>query len=103
MEFLSSLDLFCVPTTYAEPKGLFLLEAAALGLKYVAPDHGAFPELHQRLQHGWLYQHDSMSDLIGTLEQACDTRPARENPSDRTLREIDIETHAERLWRVLNA
>jgi len=103
MEFLSSLDLFCVPTTYAEPKGLFLLEAAALGLKYVAPDHGAFPELHQRLQHGWLYQHDSLSDLISTLEQACDTRPSRENPSESMLREIDIETHAERLWRVLNA
>jgi len=103
MEFLSSLDLFCVPTTYAEPKGLFLLEAAAIGLMYVAPDHGAFPELHQRLKQGWLYQHDSMSQLISTLEEACDTRPSRENPSEGMLREIDIETHAERLWGVLDA
>ena len=103
MEFLSSLDLFCVPTTYAEPKGLFLLEAAALGLKYVSPDHGAFPELHRRLQNGWLFQHDSVPDLIATLEVACDTRPTREIPSEVTLREIAIETHAERLWRVLQA
>lgn len=44
-DFLHGLDLFCVPTTYREPKGLFVLEALAAGLPVVAPAHGGFPEL----------------------------------------------------------
>lgn len=43
--FLHELDLFSVPTTYQEPKGLFVLEALAAGLPVVAPAHGGFPEL----------------------------------------------------------
>jgi glycosyltransferase involved in cell wall biosynthesis len=43
--FLQSLDLFSVPTTYAEPKGMFLLEALANGVPVVQPGHGAFPEI----------------------------------------------------------
>lgn len=42
---LQSFDVFSVPTTYADPKGLFLLEAMANGLPVVAPNHGAFPEI----------------------------------------------------------
>ena len=45
VEFLRSLDLLSVPTTYREPKGLFVLEALAAGVPVVQPDHGAFPEL----------------------------------------------------------
>jgi glycosyltransferase involved in cell wall biosynthesis len=45
--FLSTLDVFCVPSPYHEPKGLYLLEAMAAGVPVVAPDHGAFPELMQ--------------------------------------------------------
>jgi glycosyltransferase involved in cell wall biosynthesis len=48
VRFLQGLDVFCVPTTYQEPKGLYVLEALAAGTPVVAPDHGAFPELlHQ--------------------------------------------------------
>ena len=43
--FLSSLDVFSVPTDYHESKGLFLLEAMASGLPVVQPRHGAFPEM----------------------------------------------------------
>ena len=49
VQFLKGLDLFCVPTTYADPKGIFLLEAVASGVPYVMPDHGAFPEIHDRV------------------------------------------------------
>jgi glycosyltransferase involved in cell wall biosynthesis len=43
--FLRELDVFSVPTTYTEPKGLFLLEAMACGVPAVQPRVGAFPEI----------------------------------------------------------
>jgi glycosyltransferase involved in cell wall biosynthesis len=45
LAFLHRLDVFSVPTTYREPKGLFVLEALAAGVPVVLPSHGAFPEL----------------------------------------------------------
>ena len=45
LDFFRSVDLFCVPTAYEEPKGLYVLEAMAAGVPVVASDHGAFPEL----------------------------------------------------------
>jgi glycosyltransferase involved in cell wall biosynthesis len=107
LQFLQGIDLFCVPTTYADPKGLFLLEAAVVGLPYVMPDHGAFPEVHERLQQTgmspsrWLYQHGSMSSLIETLEVALESSPARTSPHPALVRELDISTHASRLMSVL--
>ena len=43
--FLHALDVFSLPTTYREPKGLTVLEALAAGVPVVQPAHGAFPEL----------------------------------------------------------
>ncbi len=54
LEFLSGLDIFTVPTTYRDPKGLFVLEALAAGVPVVQPDHGAFPELLQLTGGGCL-------------------------------------------------
>lgn len=54
LRFLQSLDLFCVPTVYREPKGLYLLEAWANGVPAVQPAHGAFPELVERSGGGVL-------------------------------------------------
>lgn len=45
IRLLQSFDVFTVPTTYPDPKGLFLLEAMANGLPVIAPNHGAFPEI----------------------------------------------------------
>lgn len=70
LEFFRQCDVLCVPTTYEEPKGLFVLEAAAAGVPYVLPDHGAFPELHARLEHGWLYRADDQDDLVAKLKMA---------------------------------
>ena len=44
-EFLRTLDVFCVPSPYHEPKGLYLLEAMAAGVPVVVPAHGALPEI----------------------------------------------------------
>lgn len=102
LDFLRSLDLFCVPTVYAEPKGRFLLEAVCTGLPYVMPDHGAFPELHRRIAsqaghpQGWLYAHDSLDDLVAVLDAAIASHPRRE-ASESLRNELDIQTHTGRL------
>jgi glycosyltransferase involved in cell wall biosynthesis len=113
--FLSSLDLFCVPTTYTEPKGLFLLEAIAAGVPYVQPNHGAFPEIHQRvhsdqddpsLSRGRLFDAGSEEDLVSKLSESIvdkdriGARRRKEHESIDLLTELDINTHAA---RVLNA
>ena len=108
VRYLKSLDLFCVPTEYADPKGIFLLEAVAAGLPYVMPDHGAFPEVHQRLGRfrsqgfsGALFQHDSAKDLVTELELALEQSPHRSEASSELLVELEISTHAKRLLAVL--
>ena len=45
VEFLKSIDIFSVPTSYREPKGLYVLESWANGVPVVQPRHGSFPEL----------------------------------------------------------
>lgn len=107
-KFLSSINLFCVPTTYTEPKGLFLLEAIAAGVPYVQPDHGAFPELHRRVQaidegrrFGTLFQADSIDDLSAKLFQAIQSNASFETVSQKVLDEIDIQKHAERVLECL--
>lgn len=45
VNFLKSIDILSVPTTYHEPKGLYVLEALANGTPVVQPSHGSFPEL----------------------------------------------------------
>ncbi|MCY2981879.1 MAG: glycosyltransferase family 4 protein [Planctomycetota bacterium] len=107
-KFLSSIDLFCVPTTYAEPKGLFLLEAIASGVPYVQPDHGAFPELHQRLlkvsdKHlmGRLFRADSMDDLCAKLLDSIPANGRTSTVDPSILEEIGIAKHAQRVLDVL--
>lgn len=53
--FLRSLDLFSVPATYREPKGLSVLEALANGVPVIQPDHGAYPEMLARTGGGVLF------------------------------------------------
>ena len=45
IDFLNSIHVLSVPTSYPEPKGLFVLEALANGVPVVVPRHGGFPEL----------------------------------------------------------
>src|SRR5262249_22156329 len=40
VRFLQGLDVLSVPTTYREPKGLYVLEALANGVPVVQPAHG---------------------------------------------------------------
>ena len=63
VEFLHELDVLSVPTTYKEPKGLFVLEAMAAGVPVVQPRHGAFPELIERAGGGLLVRPDDPDAL----------------------------------------
>lgn len=129
-EFLKSIDLFCVPTVYQEPKGLFLLEAVAAGVPYLQPRHGAFTELHARFsnhasnyQHGFLFEpsrnlsesnnSDSETSSLfiptsapaGQLEQQLE-RCIQQNISRyqvpaELLEEIDISKHADRFLELI--
>lgn len=65
--FLQGLDAFSVPSPYAEPKGLYLLEALANGLPCVQPRHGAFPEVLQRTGGGLLFEPNDARALAEQL------------------------------------
>jgi len=65
--FLSAADVFCVPSPYAEPKGLYLLEAMACGLPVVSPRHGAFPEVLEKTGGGLLFEPNDPASLADRL------------------------------------
>ena len=54
VEFLRALDLFAVPATYDDPKGLSLIEAMACGVPVVAARRGTYIELIERTGGGVL-------------------------------------------------
>lgn len=68
VDFLKSLDVLSVPTTYREPKGLSILEALANGVPVVQPAHGAFPELIEATQAGLLFEPGNLDDLNAKWE-----------------------------------
>ncbi len=61
--FLRSIDVLSVPSPYAEPKGLYLLEAMANGVPVVSPRHGAFPEIMAQTGAGMLFEPNDMESL----------------------------------------
>jgi len=66
--FLNRIDVLSVPTTYRDPKGLFVLEAMANGTPVVQPRHGAFPELLEATGGGLLADPDSPGSVAEHLE-----------------------------------
>jgi glycosyltransferase involved in cell wall biosynthesis len=69
VEFLQGLDVLSVPTTYREPKGLYVLEALANGVPVVQPRHGSFPELVELTGGGLLVNPDDPQDLANGLRR----------------------------------
>jgi glycosyltransferase involved in cell wall biosynthesis len=109
LDFFHQIDLLSVPTTYREPKGLFVLEAAAAGIPYIQPDHGAFPELHQRLRAGWLFpagnQPAYVAQLQAAIDQVRDNRQAvgddKGDSRERIRHEVSIQQMATRILEVV--
>ncbi len=76
LKFLQSIDVLSVPAPYRDPKGLFVLEALAAGVPYVQPAHGAFPELHEHHNGGFLFDPESPSELADRLAEVLADRAA---------------------------
>jgi glycosyltransferase involved in cell wall biosynthesis len=69
VDFLRSLHVLSVPTTYQEPKGLYVLESMANGVPVVQPRHGAFPELLEATGGGVLVEPGDTAGLARTLRE----------------------------------
>ena len=63
IRFLQNLDVLCVPSTYHEHKGIYLLEAMANGVPVVQPRRGAFPEIIAKTSGGLLVEPDDCERL----------------------------------------
>jgi len=63
VDFLRSLSLLSVPGPYAEPKGIFVLEAMANEVPVVQPRHGAFPEIIAKTGGGILVEPNNVDSL----------------------------------------
>jgi len=78
VRFLQGLDVLSVPTTYREPKGLYVLEALANGVPVVQPRHGSFPELIERTGGGLLVEPDDPQALARGLRRLLDEPAQRD-------------------------
>lgn len=69
LDFLKSIDVLAVPTTYKEPKGIFVLEALASGVPVLMPEHGSFPETLAELGGGLLHRPEDAAHLAERLHE----------------------------------
>ncbi len=78
INFLNNLHVLSVPTTYKEPKGLYVLEALANGVPVVQPRHGAFPELIAATGGGILVDTESPAAIAEGILQLMEDANHRE-------------------------
>jgi glycosyltransferase involved in cell wall biosynthesis len=77
VRFLQGIDVLSVPTTYREPKGLYVLEALANGVPVVQPAHGSFPELVEHTGGGILVETDNPQALAEGLHRILEDHELR--------------------------
>ncbi|MCS6866987.1 MAG: glycosyltransferase family 4 protein [Gemmataceae bacterium] len=97
--FLRTLDVLCVPTTYREPKGLYVLEAWANGVPVVLPAHGAFPELVEATGGGLLVAPDSVEELADGLRRMLTDADLRGRAGQAGAAAVRQRFHAEIMAR----
>jgi glycosyltransferase involved in cell wall biosynthesis len=78
VKFLRSLDVLSVPTTYHEPKGLYILEAWANGVPVVQPRHGSFLELIEATGGGLLVEPGDPAALAAEIRRLLDDHDLRD-------------------------
>jgi glycosyltransferase involved in cell wall biosynthesis len=94
VRFLQGLDVLSVPTTYREPKGLYVLEALANGVPVVQPRHGSFPELIEATGGGLLVNPDDPRDLAGALCRLLEDTGRREELGRKGKEAVYARFHA---------
>jgi len=90
VRFLEGLDLLSVPTTYRDPKGLYVLEALACGVPVVQPGHGSFPELIEATGGGMVVEPNdaaSLAEGLATLLRDTGRRQALGRAGRRVIHE----------------
>src|SRR5207249_1779486 len=94
VRFLQSLDVLSVPTSYREPKGLYVLEALANGVPVVQPRHGSFPELIEATGGGLLVNPNDPAQLAQGLRQLMDKPQLRNDLGQRGKQAVHQYFHA---------
>ena len=67
LAFLQALDIFAVPATYDDPKGLSLVEAMACGVPVVSTKRGTYVELIERTGGGVVTAPDDLDAFASEL------------------------------------
>jgi glycosyltransferase involved in cell wall biosynthesis len=97
VKFLQSIDVLSVPTTYREPKGLYVLEALANGTPVVQPRHGSFPELIAATGGGLLVEPGDADELASAFHRLHDDPELRANLARQGQQAVRERFHAERM------
>jgi glycosyltransferase involved in cell wall biosynthesis len=97
VRFLHDIDVLSVPTTYREPKGLYILEALANGVPVVQPRHGSFPELVDATGGGLLVEPNSPEELAQALRRLMDDSALRFELARKGQEAVQQRFHAERM------
>jgi glycosyltransferase involved in cell wall biosynthesis len=99
VRFLRSIDVLSVPTTYREPKGLYVLEALANEVPVVQPRHGAFPELVAATGGGVLVEPENPAALAAGLRSLLEDPTARRQLGEDGKKSVFARFTAERMAR----
>ena len=94
LNFLSSLDVFSVPTDFLEPKGLYALEAMAAGVPVIAPAHGAFVELINSSGGGILTMPKSAKAWADAAERLVRDADLRERLAQKGQQSVHLHRNA---------
>jgi glycosyltransferase involved in cell wall biosynthesis len=97
VRFFHSIDVLSVPTTYREPKGLYVLEALANGVPVVQPRHGSFPELLEATGGGMLVEPENPHALARALQQLFENPAHRHELGRKGKEAVHGRFHAERM------
>ena len=97
MRFYQSIDVLSVPTTYHEPKGLYVLEALASGVPVVQPRHGSFPELIEATGGGLLVNPNDPDDLATAFIRLLDNPAERASLAQKGQLAVQERFHAGRM------
>jgi glycosyltransferase involved in cell wall biosynthesis len=99
VRFLQSLDVLSVPTTYREPKGIYILEALANGVPVVQPRHGSFPELIAATGGGLLVEPNDADALAQGIRQLLEDVPLRRRLGEDGQKAVRSRFTAEQMAR----
>jgi glycosyltransferase involved in cell wall biosynthesis len=97
IRFLQSLDVFSMPCTYDEPKGIPVLEAMANGVAVVQPAWGAFPELVESTGGGLLVEKGSVEALARGIEELWGQPELRRRLGEQGARAVQARHGIERM------